>query len=151
MSEANASDADRHAQPGDDARRAAAPGLKRVVGLLSLAVAVLFALFLLQAYIAGQRERATASATLVGTSFATFGEFIARLNDDGYVFLGRFDDAWPAKVFDERTARNEIEFERADGTRHRYPGFDGYRLKVVKLSTDDGKESVIVLRSKEKQ
>jgi hypothetical protein len=85
-----------------------------------------------------------------GDSFASYAEFIAHHEREGFVFLGRFDDAWPATVIDERTAMNEISFMRQNGTRHTYPGYDGYQLKAVRLRTADGHAAIVVLRSKKK-
>lgn len=45
---------------------------------------------------------------------------------------------------------NEITFSY-NGTNHKYPGYNGYKLKVVRLISDNESENVIVLRSKEKE
>lgn len=84
-------------------------------------------------------------------SFNSYAEFIESQQSQGFVFLGRFDDRWPAEIIEERTAMNEISFRRGDGTKHTYPKYDGYELKVVRLRTDQNTEAVVVLRSKEKR
>jgi hypothetical protein len=83
--------------------------------------------------------------------FETYGEFITYQESLGYVFLGRFRDAWPAEITEERTSKNEISFELSGGTKHSYPNFDGYELKLVRLTTSQGAEAVVVLRSAEKK
>jgi hypothetical protein len=67
----------------------------------------------------------------------------------GWVVLGRFDLAWPAEVVSEKEGSDEISFT-VGGTPHKYPGYDGYRLKVVKLAPEGGGEAAVVLRSAEK-
>lgn len=46
---------------------------------------------------------------------------------------------------------HEIAFELQGGSKHRYPGYDGYELKVVRLMDKGENETVIVLRSKNKK
>ncbi len=84
-------------------------------------------------------------------SFDSYDEFLKDQEEKGFVFLGRFKDEWPAKIIEERSAMNEISFEMKDGGKHRYPGYDGYKLKMVRLETSSGNEAVVVLRSKEKK
>jgi len=67
----------------------------------------------------------------------------------GFVLLGRFDESWPATVREERTAQDEIEFKRK-GASHKYPGYTGYTLKVVRLESSGGDEFIVVFRSKRK-
>jgi hypothetical protein len=147
MSDANLSDAERTAAGADDGQQAATRGLKRIARLFVIGIAALLVLFLLQAQFA-HRGRSASTSALVGTAFANYDAFMARQDEEGFVLLGRFDDSWPAKVVDEQTAPDEIDFKVSDGTRHRYSGFKGYQLKAVKLRTDDGQQAVIVLRSK---
>jgi hypothetical protein len=87
----------------------------------------------------------------VGKSYEDFGELIKDQNSKGYVFLGRFDNTWPAEVTDVRTAMHEISFERKEGPKHRYHGYDGYELKVIRLIASNKTENIVVLRSKEKK
>lgn len=84
-------------------------------------------------------------------SFETYGEFITYQESHGYVFLGRFQDAWPAEIAEERTSMNEISFKLSNGTRRKYANLDGYELKLVRLATSQGTEAVVVLRSAVKQ
>jgi hypothetical protein len=83
--------------------------------------------------------------------FETYGEFITYQESLGYLFLGRFQDQWPAEIIEERTAMNEIAFQLANGAQHQYPDFDGYELKLIRLTTSQGAEAVVVLRSAEKK
>ena len=84
--------------------------------------------------------------------FASEGEFRAAQRELGYVLLGSFEDPeWPAKITSEKKAENEISFQAPNGTHHRYPGYDGYTLRVVRLMGQDGKHAVRVLRSREKR
>lgn len=58
--------------------------------------------------------------------------------------------AWPATLLRAENGRGEISFARRDGTKHVYPGFDGYRLKALFLEDASGQETVLVLRTREK-
>ena len=65
-----------------------------------------------------------------------------------YRLVGRFGNHWPAKVVREMDAKDEITFTLADGMKHSYTKFDGYKLKVVFLVDKAGQETVVVMRSK---
>ncbi|MBU1100129.1 MAG: hypothetical protein KKA84_06970 [Bacteroidetes bacterium] len=90
------------------------------------------------------------SCSEVGKEFDSYGDFIDDQNEEGFLFLGRFGENWPAEVVEVVTAMDEITFTLRDGVSHIYDGFEGYELKVVKLESEMGLETVIVLRSKEK-
>jgi hypothetical protein len=67
-----------------------------------------------------------------------------------WVVVGTFGSAWPAKLLRAENGRGSIAFVRKGGTRHEYPGFDGYRLKALFFEDASGAETVLVLRSREK-
>nr|WP_319776188.1 hypothetical protein [uncultured Sphaerochaeta sp.] len=72
-------------------------------------------------------------------------------NEEGFIFLGRFQDVWPAEITCVEKEMNEITFVLPDGTPHTYSGFEGYELKVVKFNSKKWKKKfIVVLRSKEK-
>lgn len=86
--------------------------------------------------------------------FPDLASFKKAQQEAGFVVIGNFEKmkiAWPATVVEERTAKDEISFIRADGGKNSYPGFDGYTLKVLRLRGAKGKESVRVYRSKNKR
>lgn len=69
---------------------------------------------------------------------------------DGFVRIGDFGDDWPARLVAQQEGKDSIHFVRTDGTPHQYRGFDGYRLKVMRLQGERGGEVIVVLRSTEK-
>ena len=85
----------------------------------------------------------------IGRSFDSRADYLAYQKEEGYVFLGRFGDAWPAKIVSVVRQLGSIEFQLANGTHHTYPGYDGYELKLVRLRGQGGEEIVMVLRSAE--
>ena len=87
----------------------------------------------------------------MGKNYDSYDDFIYAQEAQGFVFLGRFGESWPAEIIEVKTAMHEIAFELQGGSKHRYPGYDGYELKVVLLIDKNENETVIVLRSKEKQ
>jgi hypothetical protein len=87
------------------------------------------------------------SRAAIPPTFASEGEFLAAQKQHGYLLIGKFDTSWPATYLDELTAEDGISFVRRDGTPHQYRGYDGYRLKVVRLRDAAGGEPIIVLRS----
>jgi hypothetical protein len=87
----------------------------------------------------------------VGKNFESIDRLFAYFNEKGFVMLGRFEKSqWPATIISVTDATNEISFVRKRGPRHRYPGYQGYRLKGVSLEDANGNETFVVLRSKEK-
>ena len=87
----------------------------------------------------------------IGKNYDSYDDFINTQEAQGFVFLGRFGKSWPAEIIEVKRAMHEIAFELQGGSKHRYPGYDGYELKVVRLIDKNEKETVIVLRSKEKK
>ncbi|MHC4930705.1 MAG: hypothetical protein ACYTGV_00730 [Planctomycetota bacterium] len=83
-------------------------------------------------------------------TFSGPGELARAQEEEGFVLLGLFGSSWPATVVEEKEARDEISFTRADGTPHTYPGYTGFTLRVVRLKGEDGGEVIVVFRSKEK-
>ncbi len=83
--------------------------------------------------------------------FASEAEFLAAQEKQGFVKIGRFDASWPAEYVCELEGEDQISFNRQDGTPHNYHGFEGYRLKVVRLRDAHGREPMSVLRSQFKQ
>ena len=84
-------------------------------------------------------------------TFASRQEFLTHYPGNDFVTIGRFGDSWPATIVEEKTSLNEILFALKSGQKHRYPNFDGYQLKMVRLRTPDDDETIFVLRSTEKQ
>ncbi len=76
--------------------------------------------------------------------------FLARMRAEGWVEIGQFGGGWPARLRDTQSGYESIAFVRADGSRHRYHRFHGYRLRVVFLDADDGSEIIVVLRAARK-
>ncbi len=80
-------------------------------------------------------------------AYTSRADFLQSQEAERYVLVGRFDESWPAAFVDENVGEDGISFVRQDGTPHEYNGFDGYRLKVVRLRDNAGREPMIVLRS----
>lgn len=116
-------------------------------GLISLAV--LIVLVVAESLLVELNGPASSSGN--PRSFETYEEFITFQEALGYRFLGRFHDFWPAEVSEERTEMNEISFQLSNGTRHTYPKYDGYELKMVRLVSRSGDEGVVVLRSENRK
>jgi hypothetical protein len=91
------------------------------------------------------------AASDVGKTFADLRDVFDYYGTQGFTKLGQFPKSdWPARVVYVMEGTNEISFSRKGGPRHRYPGYAGYRLKVVSLEDPSGAETLVVLRSKEK-
>lgn len=86
----------------------------------------------------------------VGHSFKDFQALQTDQEKRGFVFLGRFDEAWPAEITEIRMAKDSIQFTRQDGTPHNYSGFEGYELKLIHLKGEGDKQTIVLFRSKEK-
>jgi hypothetical protein len=82
-------------------------------------------------------------------TFADEDEFVAAEKQDGWVVVGRFGEAWPARITDTATDYGRIEFIGLGGTPHAYSGSDGYDMQVVRLRGAEGQEFIRVLRSAE--
>ena len=87
----------------------------------------------------------------LGKSYSNFEELKKDQESKGFVFLGKFGDTWPAEVKEVKIESNEISFELKSGREHRYSGYEGYELKMLRLSADNQEENVVILRSKEKK
>lgn len=66
---------------------------------------------------------------------------------EGFVPVGRFGESWPASIVEVREQDDRIEFTRSNGQPHVYQGFEGYRLRVVRLESRSGEEVIVVYRS----
>lgn len=90
------------------------------------------------------------SRLAIGERYVSLGELVADQRADGYVKTGHFGGNWPATVTDITSDNDGITFVKRDGTKHNYTGFDGYRMKVVRLRAGE-RETIIVFRSEEKR
>lgn len=89
-------------------------------------------------------------ASSSASTFASEAEFLAAQEKQGFIKIGRFDASWPAQYLCELLGKDQISFHRQDGTPHSYRGYEGYRLKVVRLRDASGGEPMYVLRSQTK-
>ena len=84
--------------------------------------------------------------------FQTAGEFAAFMKKDGWARLGTFGDLkWPATIENEQSDKDEISFKAPNGTPHKYPGYNGYDLRVIELKGANGTTGTYVYRSKDKR
>jgi hypothetical protein len=94
----------------------------------------------------------------VGTTYASLDEFYQRFGiqgnstgSRGYAMIGRFEHSqWPAKLVRLQETTNQISFALKGGQRNSYPGFQGYRLMLVRLEDPAGGETVVLLRSNDR-
>lgn len=87
-----------------------------------------------------------------GTVFSGFRKAVDHYDAKGFIVLGKFEKAqWPATVISEKEADDEISFSLRSGPPHIYPGYAGYRLKVVVFEDSSHEETVLVFRSKKKR
>ena len=86
----------------------------------------------------------------IGKTYQNLSELESAQDKMGFVRTGKFGNNWPAKVIEVKKAMNEIDFLR-NGRTHRYRKFDGYELKVIRLVTEENKETIIVFKSKNKK
>lgn len=92
------------------------------------------------------------AASSEGTTFSGIRKALDYYDDQGFLMLGKFERAqWPATVVSEKEADDEISFSLKTGTPHAYPGYNGYRLKVVIFEDLAHEETVLVFRSKAKK
>lgn len=82
----------------------------------------------------------------VGQVYETLAALDATMEIMGYVSVGRFGDSWPAEVTEILDGNDGIRFTRQNGTVHNYRGFDGYRMKAVRLRGKRRKENFLVYR-----
>lgn len=95
-----------------------------------------------------QDSKKTADA---GKSFSDINQLFDYYEGKGYIMLGRFGTSqWPAEIVYEKEAMNDITFVPKKGGTHSYPGYVGYRLRVVSLEDTYGEERVVVFRSRNK-
>ncbi len=87
----------------------------------------------------------------IGERYVSLDELVDDQKAAGFLRTGYFGDHWPAKVTEIQTDNDGIRFIRKDGTPHHYKGFDGYRMKVVRLSDAGEKETIVVFRSVDKR
>jgi len=66
---------------------------------------------------------------------------------EGFVPIGHFGKSWPASIVEVKEEDARIKFKRDNGQPHIYQGFDGYRLKMIRLRHRSGAEVVVVYRS----
>jgi hypothetical protein len=84
-----------------------------------------------------------------GRTYDKTADVVAAQEKKGYLLLGTFDGgAWPATVTEEKTVRDSLTFTRKDGQTHIYSDYKGHTLKLLRLEAANGKETVVVLRSK---
>lgn len=81
-----------------------------------------------------------------GTSYPSPDALVLSQQQLGFVRVGSFGNSWPARIVEVRTSRDRLQFQRADGSRHSYNGFDGYTLKLIRLQGDGG-EVIMIFRS----
>ncbi len=93
-------------------------------------------------------EKAAAS---IDGKFTALAELKAAERIAGFLPVGFFGNSWPASVTEILTGNDGISFVRQGGTRHTYNGFDGYRMKVVRLMDGSQREVIVVFRSVEKR
>ena len=85
-----------------------------------------------------------------GQPAMTRGEFVERERAAGWVVIGEFGRQWPASEQRRFDGRDALRFTTADGTPHHYRGFDSYALQAVFLRSADDRETVVVLRSQQR-
>lgn len=91
------------------------------------------------------------SRLAVGARYASLEELAADQQAAGYVRTGYFGQHWPATVVEIDTDDDGIRFVRKNGTPHNYTGFDGYRMKMVRLDASGDRETIVVFRSAERR
>lgn len=90
------------------------------------------------------------TANGIGKTFNNEAELLFFQKQHGYVWLGKFDVEFPGVVSSVRYSKDSISFTKHNGARHSYPGYYGYVLKVVRLTTVSG-ETIYVFRSENKK
>jgi hypothetical protein len=79
--------------------------------------------------------------------FSNINALNAQMKDEGFVQIGRFGKGWPATIVETREQVDAIVFKQSNGQKQIYQGFEGYRLKMVRLNNRRGEEIVVVYRS----
>jgi len=90
------------------------------------------------------------SRLAIGERYVSLDELVTDQRAVGYLKTGHFGKNWPATVAEVISEDDGIAFVRRDGTKHNYTGFEGYRMKVVRLRAGE-RESIVVFRSEEKR
>jgi len=85
-----------------------------------------------------------------GERYASLDELVSDQLAAGYIKTGYFGKHWPATVSEIKNDNDGIVFIRKDGTKHTYSKFDGYRMKMVRLTAGD-KETIVIFRSQSKR
>ena len=83
----------------------------------------------------------------LSTEYANQAELNALQKIEGFVPVGRFGEIWPATVVEIREQDDRIEFTRSNGQPHIYQGFEGFRMKMIRLNSRSGAEVIVVYRS----
>ncbi|MHC4932874.1 MAG: hypothetical protein ACYTGV_11860 [Planctomycetota bacterium] len=83
--------------------------------------------------------------------FANLAELTSLQEKKGYVLIEHFGDAWPAEVVTQHQYRDSVNVILTNSEAYRFDEFDGYRLRVIKLSGTHNDEIVVVFRSQEKR
>lgn len=84
---------------------------------------------------------------LNSSEYASLSALNAQQKIEGFVPVGRFGESWPASIVEVREHEDRIEFKRSNGQPHIYQGFDGYRLRMIRLKSRAGAEVIVVYRS----
>jgi len=88
----------------------------------------------------------------IGKPYAGLEDLKKDQQSKGYVFIGRFGNSWPAEIKEVTVGMDEISFERDNGQKHKYTGFNGYEMVLLRLrSINNQNENVVIFRSKEKK
>ena len=85
-----------------------------------------------------------------GSSYDSLSKLMDEQKAAGYVQVGIFGSSWPARLIETIEGTGQVDFVRKNGTSHSYTKFDGYRMKVMRLESEEGNEVIVVLRSAEK-
>jgi hypothetical protein len=91
------------------------------------------------------------SRLALGARYTSLDQLVTDQQAAGFVRTGYFGKHWPAEVSEIQTADDGIGFVRQDGTPHQYQGFEGYRMKMVRLIDPGKRETVVVFRSVDKR
>ena len=90
------------------------------------------------------------SRLTVGERYDSLDELVIDQRAAGYLKIGYFGKNWPATVAEIKNDNDRIAFVKRDGTKHNYTGFDGYRMKAVRLNAGE-RETIVVFRSEKKR
>lgn len=84
---------------------------------------------------------------LNSNEFSSLSALNAQQQSEGFVPVGRFGESWPANIIEVREHDDSIKFKRSNGQPHIYQGFEGYRLRMIRLKSKSGEEVIVVYRS----